>query len=181
MKHLLTYSRPRHFLRYLTNTIITRLPILVVRMFWWRLFISMGSNCNILRQVTVRDLRNISLGDTVNINQYCMLDSRGGPIRIGSNVDIAPEVNIWTLQHDPQSPDFATKGGGVTIEDFVWLGNRAVILPGVTIGRGAVVATGAIVTKDVAAWTIVGGIPAKKIGERNPDQSPRQPFRPFLL
>lgn len=141
----------------------------------------MGSNCNILRQVTVRDLRNISLGDTVNINQYCMLDSRGGPIRIGSNVDIAPEVNIWTLQHDPQSPDFATKGGGVTIEDFVWLGNRAVILPGVTIGRGAVVATGAIVTKDVAAWTIVGGIPAKKIGERNPDQSPRQPFRPFLL
>ncbi len=110
-----------------------------------------------------------------------MIDSRGGCIRIGNYVDISPEVNIWTLEHDPQDPKFASKGGDVIIEDFVWIGNRAVILPNTIIGKGAVVAAGAVVNKEVEPYTIVGGVPAKKIGERNPNQEPRKPYKPFLL
>ena len=129
----------------------------------------------------VRRLRDIYIGHTTNINPNCMFDSRGGKISIGNYVDIAPEVNIWTLEHDPQDPDFSTKGGLVRIENFVWIGNRVTILPNVTIREGAVIATGAVVTKDVAPWTIVGGVPAKKIGDRNNQQNPRPPYKPFLL
>jgi acetyltransferase-like isoleucine patch superfamily enzyme len=110
-----------------------------------------------------------------------MLDSRGGTITLGADVDIAPEVNIWTLEHDFNSPDFVTKGGPVIIEDFAWVCNRAIILPGVTLGQGCVVASGAVVTKSVAPWTIVGGIPAKPIGQRSPLQNKRKPYRPFFL
>ena len=67
----------------------------------------------------VRKLSDIKIGHTTNINPNCMFDSRGGEIQIGDYVDIAPEVNIWTLEHDPQDPDFATKGGGVIIGDLL--------------------------------------------------------------
>lgn len=129
----------------------------------------------------VRKLSDIRIGHTTNINPNCMFDSRGGQIIIGNYVDIAPEVNIWTLEHDPQDPDFKTKGGPVYIGNFAWIGNRVTILPEVTIGEGAVVATGAVVTKDVEPWTIVGGVPAKVIGTRNKNQNPRKPYKPFLL
>ncbi|WP_370630610.1 DapH/DapD/GlmU-related protein [Mucilaginibacter sp. 21P] len=76
---------------------------------------------------------------------------------------------IWTLHHDYNSPDFAQAGAPVVIEDYAWVCSRAIILPGVTIGRGAVVAAGAVVTRDVAPYTVVGGTPAKKIADRNPD------------
>jgi acetyltransferase-like isoleucine patch superfamily enzyme len=73
------------------------------------------------------------------------------------------------MEHDPQSGTYTTQGGPVVIEDYAWVSCRVVILPGVTIGRGAVVAAGSVVTKDVAPYTIVGGVPAKKIGDRNRD------------
>ena len=68
------------------------------------------------------------------------------------------------MEHDPQSPDFAIRGGPVVIEDYAWIGGRAVILPGLRIGEGAVVATGAVVTKDVPPYTIVGGVPDTRSG-----------------
>jgi maltose O-acetyltransferase len=123
----------------------------------------------------------IQIGHTSNINPDCMFDSRGGKIIIGNYVDIAPEVNIWTLEHDLQNPDFVSTGGNVEIRDFAWVANRAIILPGVVIGKGAVVAAGAVVTKNIPDWAIVGGVPAKVIGQRNPDQNPRKPYKPFLL
>ena len=129
----------------------------------------------------LRKLSNIEIGHTTNINPDCMFDGRGGKIIIGDYVDVAPEVNIWTLEHDPQDPDFTTKGGSVKIGKFVWIANRVTILPNVTVGEGAVIASGAVVTKDIAPWTIVGGIPAKKIGTRNPQQNPRHPYKPFLM
>jgi len=96
------------------------------------------------------------------------LDARRGLV-IGNYVNFSSEVMIWTLQHDHNSPTFADKGGKVVIGDRAWISCRAIILPGVTIGEGAVVAAGAVVTKDVAPYTIVGGIPAKEIGKRNRD------------
>lgn len=94
-----------------------------------------------------------------------MLDGRG-TLKIGDNVDIAQEVNIWTEDHDYNSPSFKSQVKPVFIEDYVWIATRATILPGVTIGKGAVVACGAVVTKDVPPLAIVAGVPAKIIGYR---------------
>ena len=109
----------------------------------------------------------IEIGNNTIINRQCYLDGRMG-LYIGDNVSISPEVYILTLQHDPDDPYFSTKGGSVHIDDRVWIGVRAIILPGVHIGEGAVIAAGSLVNKDVAPFTIVGGIPAKPLKERSP-------------
>jgi maltose O-acetyltransferase len=70
------------------------------------------------------------------------------------------------LNHDYNDIHFCGKGAPVEIGKYAWICSRAIILPGITIGEGAVVASGAIVTKDVAPYTVVGGIPAKRIGNR---------------
>jgi len=100
------------------------------------------------------------------INQGCRLDSRGG-ISIGSKVSVSADVCILTADHDPNSVNFAGRSKPVTLCDFVFVGTRAMILPGVTLHEGAVVAAGAVVTKDVPDYTIVAGVPAKPIGSRN--------------
>lgn len=120
----------------------------------------------IYRNVDIRSPYRISVGAHTNINKRCVIDGRGG-IQIGSNVDIAQDVNIWTEQHDYNSPTYASVCKPVKIEDYAWIASRATILPGVTIGKGAVVASGAIVTKDVPPLVIVAGVPAKIIGKRN--------------
>lgn len=89
------------------------------------------------------------------------------PLTIGSNVSVAGEVRIYTMEHDIDSPDFAETAAPVVIDDYVVIGTRVTILPGVHIHRGAVVASGAVVTKDVAAYEVVGGVPAAHIKERN--------------
>lgn len=127
----------------------------------------MGKNVSILKNVEFIHPKNISIGSNSVINTKVLLDGRGGKLIIGSNVDIAREVNIWTLEHDIDDPGHSTKGADVIIKDYVWISSRATILPGVTIGRGAVIASGAVVTKDVPAMTVVGGVPAKVIGKRN--------------
>ena len=91
--------------------------------------------------------------------------SEGGLI-LGNNVDIAQEVNIWSEQHDYNNPSFKAIKKSVFIDDYVWIASRATILPGVHVGRGAVVACGAIVSKDVPPLAIVGGVPAHIIGYR---------------
>jgi len=91
------------------------------------------------------------------------------PLRIGNNVSIAGEVRIYTMQHDIDDPGFAEVGAPVVIEDYAVVGTRVTILPGVRIGKGAVVASGGVVTKDVAPYTVVGGVPAVFIRERNKD------------
>lgn len=91
------------------------------------------------------------------------------PLRIGNNVSIAGEVRIYTMQHDIDDPDFKEVGGDVVIEDYVVIGTRVTILPGVRIGKGAVVASGAVVTRDVEPYVVVGGVPAVFIRKRNRD------------
>lgn len=150
-------------------------------MFWYRRFYNIGKNNVFLRGVKFREIGKLSTGKNVVINQECILDTRGGEIVLGDYVDIAPQVNIWTLEHDPQDPLFGTKGGAVTLHEYVWIGSRVTILPGVVIGKGAVVAAGAVVTKDVEPWSIVGGVPARRIGSRSTVQQPRSIYNPFLL
>jgi len=111
------------------------------------------------------DSRNISIGSDTIIGENVVLDGRD-KIYIGNHVDIASEVMIYNAQHDVQSDNFHATQAPVNIGDYVFIGPRAIILPGVTIGKGAVIGAGAVVTKDVKEFVIVGGVPAKEIGER---------------
>ena len=110
----------------------------------------------------------IVVGEHVIIGDSAFLDGRSG-LTIGDNVNLGSHVSIYTREHDVNSPTFAETGGPVTIGDRAWVSSHSVVLPGITIGEGAVVAAGAIVTKDVPPYTIVGGNPAKPIGARNRD------------
>ena len=110
----------------------------------------------------------VVIGEHCTIGDTCFLDGRNG-ITVGANVNVGSHVSIYTRQHDVDSPDFAEKGAPVVIGDYAWIASHAVLLPGVTIGEGAVVAAAAVVTKDVAPYTLVGGNPAQLIRERNRD------------
>ncbi len=108
------------------------------------------------------------MGNTSVINAKCRLDNRG-TITIGNNVSISQEVNIITAYHDVDLVDFTGTYLPVIINDLVFIGTRAMILPGVTIGRGAIIAAGAIVTKNVVPFAVMAGAPAKLIKMRRED------------
>lgn len=108
---------------------------------------------------------NIKIGEGSIIGDNTFLDGRD-KLTIGNHVDIASQVLIYNSEHDINAEDFRAKNGPVEIGDFCFIGPRAIILPGVKIGKGAVVAAGAVVTHDVEDFKIVGGVPAEVIGER---------------
>lgn len=135
--------------------------LLAVRAFGARV----GGGVAIHHGLQVRTARRLSIGDDCFVAENVVLDARGG-ITIGSHVSINSSAQIWTAQHDIDSPTFAYVSAPVTIGDRAWISARAIVLPGVTIGEGAVVAAGAVVVKDVPAWTLVGGSPARVIRER---------------
>lgn len=108
---------------------------------------------------------NIKIGEDSILGSGIFLDGRE-KLTIGNHVDIASDVMVYNSEHDINSEDFGAVSGTVEVGDYVFIGPRAIILPGVKIGKGAVVAAGAVVTKDVPDFSIVGGVPAEKIGER---------------
>ena len=112
---------------------------------------------------------NISIGHDTIIGDHCFLDGRA-PLKIGNHVGIASQVLIYNDEHNINSDDYGNSFGPVEIGDYVFIGPRAIILPGVKIGQGAVVAAGAIVTKDIPDFEIWGGVPAKKINDRKIDK-----------
>jgi maltose O-acetyltransferase len=107
----------------------------------------------------------LKIGRMTTINQRCRLDSRGG-LSIGNNVSISAEVCILTAEHDVQSDDFTGINSPVSIGNYVFVGTRAMILPGASLGEGSVIAAGAIVTKNVEPYAIMAGVPARRIGTR---------------
>lgn len=112
--------------------------------------------------------RQVSIGEHSVVNRRCYLDGRV-PLHIGSNVSLSPEVCILTLDHDLRDASFATRAHPVTLGDYAWVGMRALILPGVEVGEGAVIGAGAVVTRSVKPWAVVAGNPAREIGERPRD------------
>lgn len=108
---------------------------------------------------------NVKIGEGSILGDNIFLDGREKLI-IGNHVDIASGVMIYNSEHDVTAEDFHAISAPVEIGDFCFIGPRAIILPGVKIGKGAIVAAGAVVTKDVADFAIVGGVPAQVIGER---------------
>ena len=157
-------------LLYLTNHLINQIPFHFIRLGFYRTYLKfeIGSGSAIFMEAWFDSKNNFKMGNNSVINQKCRLDNRGG-IRIGENVSISSEVCILTADHDLQSRDFTGRTRPVNIEDYVFIGTRATILPGVTLGKASAVAAGAVVTKSVPPFTIVAGVPAKPIGRRPAD------------
>ncbi len=163
------YRRLRTILTEFINFILWNvgyIPSHLVRRFFYRISgvkIGKGSTIHILARFY--DPKNITIGDDSIVGEGAILDGRD-KLTIGDHVDIASEVMIYNGQHDINDEKFKPVFAPVIIEDYVFIGPRAIILPGVTVKKGAVVGAGAVVTKDVEAFTVVGGVPAKQIAER---------------
>lgn len=115
--------------------------------------------------VMIRAPKNLSIGNNCYILNDAFLDALGG-LTIHDDVTISFRSVICSGGHDINSPYFNGDHKPIIIHSHVWIGVGATILKGVTIGEGAVVSAGAVVTKDVPPYAIVGGVPAKIIGER---------------
>ena len=156
-------------LRLFILTMIGYMPSHTIRNLFYRL-----SGVKIARTSSLHWRARFFAPEGLSIGEYCTLGNDGfydarDTITIGNCVNIAAEVRIYTREHDIDDPFFAEKGGPVAIEDHAYIGTRVTIMPGVRVGHGAVVASGAVVTKDVAPYMLVGGVPAKVIRERSHD------------
>jgi acetyltransferase-like isoleucine patch superfamily enzyme len=142
------------------------LPIRKLRhLLYRRMGMRLAGTAIVHRGLEVRDPRQVEIGEDTIVGSDVILDARKG-ITIGRHVNISSQAAIWTLQHDHRDPTFDVIRAPVVVGDRAWLSFRCTILPGVTVGEGAVVAAGAVVTKDVPPYAIVGGVPAKVIAER---------------
>lgn len=150
----------------MTNTFMSQFPSARLRKSWL-VFMGMKIKGKVFfyEGYHIRNPKGITIEDGVSIGPKVLLDGREG-LWIGKSAVIAYEAIIWTLNHDYNNINFCRKGAPVEIGEYAWICSRSIILPGVKIGKGAIVASGAIVTKDVPDYTIVGGIPAKVIGQR---------------
>lgn len=157
------------FDRYVTNQLVGNIPIWTLRKIWLKLMgMKIGRYSQIDMGVKYHVPRYVKIGRSTHINSGCFFDAKGR-ITIGDNVSISMNVALCTGGHKVNDPYFSPDHRPIVVEDYVWIGINATVMHGVTIGKGAVVAAGAVVTKDVEPYTIVAGIPAKKIGERDPD------------
>lgn len=156
---------------YLCNHLVTNIPFVRIRMWLYRnaMKFRLSTTCTIFIGTRFHCAGGLNIGDRSVVNENCRLDPRGG-ISIANDSILAAEVTILTADHDPLDPTFErARIRGVQIGHHVFIGTRALVLPGVTIGNGAIVAAGSIVTRDVAPFFIVAGSPARKIGVRPPN------------
>jgi len=157
--------------KHLPSTNSATDPIVRVRVFLCRMiFKSVGNNVNIQKGVYFGKGNKISIGDFSGIGENSRL-AQADEIIIGNNVLIGQELMVVTQNHNFSDKDqLIREQGGTTkpviIGNNVWIGARVIILPGVTIGDGAIIAAGSVVVKSISAFSIAGGVPAKIIKER---------------
>ncbi|GER85280.1 transferase [Thermogemmatispora aurantia] len=171
----------RELLKYLTNQVINYIPSYTLRYAWYRAVLGweIGPQVTILSGVRIQMAglrgrgRRVVIGKGSVINYGCLLYVTGG-LMIGEHVSLSPGVWLITGSHDINDPEHKDIYKPIVIGSYAFLGARATVLAGVTIGEGAVVMAGAVVTHDVPPYTIVGGVPARVVGERqlrNPSYS----------
>lgn len=149
--------------------------------------VKVGRHCIIRPKIEITEGR-LEIGDHVAINAGCRF-SCGGSIQIGDYSQIGPRVSFETSTHTLEPKPFGHRplmADPIVVEEYVWIGANALILGGVTIGKGAVVAAGAVVTKDVPPYTLVGGVPAKVLrtipsAMQEGEQMPVNGHTPHLL
>lgn len=146
--------------------LVGHIPSHHVRRWYYRVAgIKIGRGSSIHMGTRFYDPRNIVIGEDTVIGEGAVLDGRDRLV-IGNHVALATGVMIFNSQHEINDEFFSPSHHPVIIEDYSFLGPRVVVQPGVKIGKGAIVAAGAVVTKDIPPFAIAGGVPAKIIGER---------------
>jgi serine acetyltransferase len=120
----------------------------------------------------------VEIGARSIVGRHCLLDARGG-IRIGRDVNISSYTRFRTAKHVIDDPGFDAVYEPIVVGDRVWIALGATVLGGVTLGEGAVVAAGAVVTGDVEPYAVVGGVPARKRRERSRDLHYELGYRPY--
>ncbi len=160
-------------LNYVTNHVVSHVPSFSLRRAWYRsLGLSIGPGSGVHQGCYLWFYgpghlagSRSSIGANTRINRDCCLDVRG-PLVIGDNVSISPEVVIITTQHRWREAGFELESRPVVIEDHAWVGIRATVLPGTHVGRGAVVAAGSVASGDIPPLAVVAGVPARIIATR---------------
>lgn len=151
------------------------LPFVIRYPLYKLMFNKLGSNVHIDFKTYFRYPSQISIGSNVSINRGCSFYAgykiKEAKIILKDNIAIGPEVTFFAAGHDSSDINLKDTGAPIIIESFVWIGGKSIILQGITIGEGAVIAAGSIVTKDVEPYTIVGGTPAKFIKKRELNDS----------
>jgi acetyltransferase-like isoleucine patch superfamily enzyme len=151
---------------------VSLIPLHQIRRFVYKsLGAEIGKHVVFHFRTEVRGLQRLKIGDGTIIGDNALLAAQWG-LTIGKNVNLSSNVSIYSGAHDHRDPYFrctAATTRPITIGDRVWIGSNAIILTGVHIGEGAVVCAGCVVTKDVEPYTVVAGIPARKVNERPRD------------
>jgi acetyltransferase-like isoleucine patch superfamily enzyme len=152
---------------YLCNHFVSNIPSHTIRMWYYRKIMNfqIGIGSTIFMNCKFDCAGGLTIGENCVINANCRLDSRGG-LEIGNSVSVSSDVILLTADHNEELIGIQGRIKNIKFEDFVWIGTRAMVLPGVTIEKGAVVAAGSIVTRDVKCLNVVAGIPAKTINTR---------------
>lgn len=188
LKRCLLGSRSYYMLAalkyYIGNNFIAKIPIEILRNYYYRsvLGLRIGVETHLSMRLFFTGYHSrclVEIGDNCVLNREIYMDGRAG-VYIGNNVNVSFQACLLSLHHDHNAPDFGAVGAPVVIKDHVWIGARAIILPGVTVGEGAVVAAGAVVTRSVPDYAVVGGVPALVIGKRNRDLAYKTCFSPFF-
>ncbi len=153
-----------------TSLTIGRIPSNSLRTFLYRSVFKMeiGKKVAIHKGAEIRAGFKIRIGRGTIVGDNCILDGRG-ELLIGENVNFSSFVSLYTAQHQVNSSEFEGEFAKISVGNRAWISANTIVLPGVTIGEGSVLAAGAVATKDLEPFGIYGGVPAKKIGERNRD------------
>lgn len=148
--------------------LLSRVPSHLFRIFAYKFIFKMNIKKKVVihKGLEIRCGYNITIGEGTIIGDDCILDGRG-TIYIGSNCNFSSRVSVYTNQHNVDDTLFGGESSPVNICDRAWISANAVVLPGVNVGEGAVLAAGGVATKDLESFSVYGGVPAKKIKNRN--------------
>jgi maltose O-acetyltransferase len=154
---------------WVLNRVVANVPLAAVRLAYYRhvcgIEIGPVSSVWMGAQFTGEALDRIRIGARCSIG-YDSFWVAGAPITLADDVVTGHRVEFYTSDHDPDDPAFTRRDSPIVVEAEAWIGSRAIVLRGVTIGRGAVIAAGAVVTRSVEPYTIVAGNPARLVRPR---------------
>lgn len=173
-------NRIYNAITFLGNMIINKIPSRTIRKIFYQIMgAHIGKDSVVFRRAEVLNPKGLSIDNNSSVGWFTLLDARG-EISIGKNVTVASYCKLITGSHDINDPMFTASFKRIEICDYAWIGTGAIILQGVKVGKGAVVCAGAVVTKDVGEFEVVGGVPAKYIKMRNKDVLYTCPKSPIL-
>lgn len=178
---LIGVRRARQFVTalayYIFNYWLTYIPVHFIRIVYLRRMMGIRVGAGSFIHMGCVFYENVSIGRNSVIGRNCHLL---GNITIKDNVSITAQSYIFSSSHHKDSPKFEAYTRPVIIEDYAWLGARAMVQPGVTIGLGAVLGSNSTATKDIPEFTVYAGVPARQIGVRSRDLTYTLAYSPFF-